>query len=110
MEGGDPNGRHLHGLFCYAGYFEQEVLKGSLFSPKTYRVTIGSTTNVIYGENYVFPGQSMTVKVKGSDVTVDFSISGKISDSKDVYKNNMFLIDILNALIEKFIIKFPNIF
>ena len=92
------------------GYFEQEVLKGSFFSPKTYRVTISSTTNVIYGENYVFPGQSMTVKVKGADVTVDFSISGKISDSKDVYKNNMFLIDILNSLIEKFIIKLPNIF
>lgn len=92
------------------GYFEQEVLKGSFFSPKTYRVTIGSTTKVMYGENYVFRGQSIIVKVKGSDISVDFTISGEISDSIDVYKNNMFILDILNNLIEKFIIKFPNLF
>ena len=92
------------------GYFEQEVLKGSFFSPKTYRVTIDTTKKVIYGENYVFPGQSITVNVRGSDVTVDLTINGKISDSLELYKNNIFILDILNNLIEKFIIKFPNLF
>lgn len=93
-----------------SGYYEQEVLKGSFFSPQTYRITIGSSTQVIYGENYVFPGQSQTVKVKGSDVRVDFSPIGSISKNKDMYKNNIFVLDILNDLIEKFIIKFPNLF
>ena len=92
------------------GYYEQEVLKGSRFSAKTYRITIGSSIQVIYGEKYVFPGQSQTVKVKGSDVTVNFSPIGSISMTKEMYKNNNFILDILNYLIEKFIIKFPNLF
>ena len=92
------------------GYFEQEVLEGTFFSPKTYRVTIDSATKVISGENYVFPGQSKTVKVKGSDITVDFSPIGSISKSKNIFINNMFILDLLNDLIEKIIIKFPTLF
>jgi len=40
------------------GYYEQEVLKGTFFNPKTYRVSIKTTIMVIYGENYVFPGET----------------------------------------------------
>jgi hypothetical protein len=61
------------------GYYEQEVKKGTFFSPEQYKVTYQTTKKVIDGETYTFPGQSKTVNVKGRDEIVNFNPVGDIS-------------------------------
>ena len=81
------------------GFYQQEVLKGSRKDPKTYRVTIGTSTDEIYGEEYVFPGESKTVTVKGNSVILDFTPMGTIRESKTSSSNNLFIYEILNNFI-----------
>jgi hypothetical protein len=92
------------------GYYEQEVLKGTNRNPKTYRVTVESASLEFYGETYVFPEQSKTVKVKGSPITVDFSPIGEIGIDNFIFIKNIIIKDVLNNLLIKITQRFPHLF
>jgi hypothetical protein len=89
------------------GSFSQTVKKGTFFNPETYRVSFKTISKVIDGETYYFEGQSKTVSVKGSDVTVNFNPAGEISFTKNIIKSFLRIdIDFIIQLIKTFFAKF----
>jgi len=92
------------------GYYEAQVLKGGLFSAKTYEITVFPKKMKIDGKMVFFPKQTTNVQVKLRDVTADFEIEGKIGKDSNKIIINPIISEFLKNLLINLKIELPGLF